>query len=84
MWLPEDIYKETVQAIANPNKDRNELSAVIAVRSILLKDNAGNLNQPTNCTDKLNPRINFCMDLKIIFLDLVVYSYHDCLTFYLD
>ena len=45
MWLPEDIYNETVQAIANPNKDRNELSAVIAVRSILLKEKAGNLNQ---------------------------------------
>ena len=64
MWLPEDIYKETVQAIANPNKDRNELSAVIAVRSILLKDNAGNLNQPTSCTNKLNPRINFLYGFK--------------------
>ncbi len=45
MWLPEDVYKETVQAITNPNENINELSAVIAVRSLLLKEKAGNLNQ---------------------------------------
>ncbi len=45
MWLPEDIYKETVQAIKNPDKDINELTAVIAVRKLLLKENAGLLNQ---------------------------------------
>ncbi|HDM8059293.1 hypothetical protein [Vibrio harveyi] len=45
MWLPEDVYKETVSAIANPNVDTNELSAVIRVRSLLLKDKAGNLTQ---------------------------------------
>ncbi|ENK3147319.1 hypothetical protein AB3D27_004674 [Vibrio alginolyticus] len=45
MWLPEDVYKETVSAIANPNADTNELSTVIKVRSVLLKDKAGNLTQ---------------------------------------
>lgn len=45
MWLPDDIYKEMVKAIADPNKDTNELSVVISVRKLLLKDKAGNLNQ---------------------------------------
>ena len=45
MWLPEDIYKKTVQAIANPDSDTNELTAVINVRKLLLKDKAGMLSQ---------------------------------------
>jgi hypothetical protein len=43
MWLPEDIYKEMVSAIANPSKDTNELTTVVSVRSLLLKDKAGTL-----------------------------------------
>ena len=45
MWLPEDIYKKTVQAIVNPNADTNELTAVIDVRKLLLKKKAGTLSQ---------------------------------------
>jgi len=45
MWLPEEIYKETVQAIANPSEETNELSAVIGVRKLLLKEKAGALSQ---------------------------------------
>jgi hypothetical protein len=45
MWLPEDIYKEAVHAIAKPDSDKNELSTVIAVRGLLLKDDAGSLTQ---------------------------------------
>jgi hypothetical protein len=43
MWLPEDIYKEMACAIASPNRNTNELTTVVAVRSLLLKDRAGNL-----------------------------------------
>lgn len=43
MWLPEDIYKEMGKAIASPNEQTNVLSTVISVRSLLLKDKAGNL-----------------------------------------
>lgn len=45
MWLPEEIYKEVVRAIINPNADTNELSVVISVRQLLLGDQSGNLNQ---------------------------------------
>jgi hypothetical protein len=43
MWLPEEVYKEMVNAIAKPNKDANELTTVISVRSLLLQDKAGGL-----------------------------------------
>jgi hypothetical protein len=43
MWLPEDIYKEMVSAITNPNRNRNELTTVVSVRSLLLKEKAGDL-----------------------------------------
>ena len=45
MWLPADIYFQMVQAIANPNQENNELTVVIAVRKLLLKDKAGNLTE---------------------------------------
>jgi len=45
MWLPADIYSQMVQAIANPNQQNNELTTVIAVRKLLLKDKAGNLTE---------------------------------------
>ena len=45
MWLPADIYNQMVLAIANPNKKNNELTVVIAVRKLLLKDKTGNLNE---------------------------------------
>jgi hypothetical protein len=34
-----------VQAIANPNQVNNELTVVIAVRKLLLKEKAGNLTE---------------------------------------
>lgn len=43
MWLPEDIYKKMVGAIARPNGTTNELTTVVSVRSLLLKEKAGNL-----------------------------------------
>jgi hypothetical protein len=44
MWLPEEIYKKMVQAIAAPNKDDNELEVAISVRKLLLGDKAENLS----------------------------------------
>ncbi len=44
MWLPEETYKETAQAIINPSKKNNELSVVIGVRKLLLKEQAGALS----------------------------------------
>ncbi len=43
MWLPENIYKEMVSAITTPSVDTNELTTVVSVRSLLLKEKAGNL-----------------------------------------
>ncbi|WP_347274656.1 hypothetical protein [Candidatus Kuenenia sp.] len=43
MWLPEDIYKKMASAIATPSEQTNELTTVISVRSLRLKENAGNL-----------------------------------------
>lgn len=45
MWLPEDIYSQMVLAITNPNQTNNELTVVIAVRKLLLKEKAGNLSE---------------------------------------
>lgn len=43
IWLPEDIYKEMVNAITAPNAKTNELSTVVSVRKLLLQEKAGNL-----------------------------------------
>jgi hypothetical protein len=44
IWLPEEIYKGMVQAIANPSLQANELTNVVAVRRMLLGiDKAGEL-----------------------------------------
>lgn len=43
MWLPEEIYKKMTHAIVNPSKANNELTTVLAVRSLLLQKKAGNL-----------------------------------------
>lgn len=43
MWLPEDIYREMVRAIATPKDNLNELTTVISVRKLLLIERAGNL-----------------------------------------
>ncbi len=43
MWLPDDIYKEMVKAVANPDMETNELTTVIAVRHLLLQDKSGAL-----------------------------------------
>ena len=45
MWLPEDIYSQMVQAIVSPSQVNNELTVVIAVRKLLLKEKAGNLTE---------------------------------------
>jgi hypothetical protein len=43
MWLPEEIYKEMVNAITKRSDNTNELTTVLSVRSLLLKEKAGNL-----------------------------------------
>jgi len=43
MWLPEAIYKEMTNAIIKPSNNTNELTTVVSVRSLLLKENAGKL-----------------------------------------
>jgi hypothetical protein len=43
MWLPSEIYTQMVLAITNPNENNNELTVVIAIRKLLLKEKAGNL-----------------------------------------
>lgn len=43
MWLPSDIYKSMVKAISSPSEDTNELTVIIDVRELLLKDKAGDL-----------------------------------------
>lgn len=43
MRLPSELYKKTTNAIVNPTEENNPLSAVIEVRKLLLKDNAGDL-----------------------------------------
>jgi len=45
MWLPEGIYKEVTNAIINRSEDCNELTAILAVRKLLLGNDAGELNQ---------------------------------------
>lgn len=43
MWLPEAIYKEMTNAIVKPCGHSNELTTVVSVRSLLLKEKAGKL-----------------------------------------
>ena len=43
MWLPDEIYIQMVHAISNPDAQNNELTVAIAVRKLLLEDNAGRL-----------------------------------------
>lgn len=43
MWLPEEVYKEMVNAIVKPSNNTNELTAVVLVRSLLLKEKSGKL-----------------------------------------
>lgn len=43
MWLPEAIYKKMSNAIAKPSDNTNELTTVVSVRSLLLKEKAGKL-----------------------------------------
>jgi len=43
MWLPSDIYKKMVKAIASPDEKNNELTVVVEVRKLLLGDKAGDL-----------------------------------------
>jgi len=45
MWLPEDIYKAATTSLINRSSETNELSTVISVRRLLLKEKAGNLTQ---------------------------------------
>lgn len=45
MWLPEDLYKAMMDAIAKPNDKKNPLSVVVAIRKYLLGAAAGELSQ---------------------------------------
>ena len=45
MWLPEDLYKAMMNAIAKPDDTNNPLSVVVAIRQYLLDRTAGNINQ---------------------------------------
>lgn len=38
LWLPDNVYKEMVHAIAAPTQERNVLTTLIAIRRLLLKD----------------------------------------------
>lgn len=44
MWLPSEIYKCMAEALVNPSETNNPLEVVVAVRQLLLRDNAGDLN----------------------------------------
>lgn len=43
IWLPEELYKKMVCAIASPGEKENELTTIISIRKFLLKEKAGNL-----------------------------------------
>ena len=45
IWLPEDLYKAMMDAVAKPDDDNNPLSIVVAIRKYLLGDAAGELSQ---------------------------------------
>jgi len=44
MWLPTELYKKMVHAIAFPSPENNIQRVVIECRKLLLKENAGNLD----------------------------------------
>lgn len=43
MWLPEDIFKEMIEAIGGTTQDVNMFDVLLSVRKLLLGDEAGNL-----------------------------------------
>jgi hypothetical protein len=43
IWLPADVYKRMAESIVNPNQQNNPLEVIIAVRQLLLREQAGNL-----------------------------------------
>lgn len=43
MWLPSEIYKRMAESLACPNEQNNPLEVVIAVRRLLLVEQAGDL-----------------------------------------
>ena len=43
MWLPPEIYRCMAESLANPTEVNNPLVVVVAVRKLLLGDNAGDL-----------------------------------------
>lgn len=43
IWLPENVYKEMVNAVHSPNTNVNEITTIISVRKLLLGDQAGSL-----------------------------------------
>ena len=45
MWLPTDVYRSLGRALASPDAMNNPLSVVIAVRKILLGNEAGDLTR---------------------------------------
>ena len=45
MWLPADLYKAMMNAIAKPNDNNNTLSVVVAIRKYLLQSAAGDISQ---------------------------------------
>ncbi len=49
LWLPEDIYKHMVKAIAQPSMETNELTTVILVRKLILGDKTGDLTADDIC-----------------------------------
>ncbi|MHB1136951.1 MAG: hypothetical protein ACYCXR_08000 [Coriobacteriia bacterium] len=48
IWLPEDVYREMTRALVNPGPTANDLTTVLAVRRLLLGNDAGNL-----CSDDI-------------------------------
>lgn len=45
MWLPEDLYKAMMDAVAKPDENNNPLSVVVSIRQYLLGDSAGKIAQ---------------------------------------
>ena len=44
MWLPTDVYKLMAESLVHPNEQQNPLEVVVAVRRILLGQDAGALS----------------------------------------
>lgn len=55
MWLPSDVYMQMAESMVNPDGEMNPLAVVVAVRELLLGDNAGNLKKENILTH--NPEI---------------------------